>query len=182
MKTVYHPRRSPAAGVLALFVIAASFAAVSCKNDDNDNMTSATPVPLTVSGNANGAQMVPAVSGNGTATLSGTYDPSTRMLTYTSNWTGFTGRPTTGGFYAGPANVSDSTAAVIGSAWTFDSTATNTGQHQGTLTLTPDQLAALTAGSWFFEYKTKANPRGEVRGKISATQTNSPAGTTAGGQ
>jgi len=171
MKTVNQSGSPLAVRVLAFFVLAVVLTVMSCKDDNNNDDNMATNgVPLTVSGNATGGQVVPAVTGNGTGTITGTYDPSTRVLTYTSNWSGLSGRPITGGFYAGASGSTDSTAVPIGSKWTFDSTATATGTHQGTITLTPDQLNALTAGSWFYSYGTKMHPAAEIRGQMTATQ------------
>src|SRR4051812_5976837 len=86
--------------VVTLVFIAAL---TSCKDDNNDTVNNK---PYTISGNASGSQVVPAVSGSGTGTISGTYDPSTRLLTYSSNWNGLTGAPSSGGFYSGASGVS----------------------------------------------------------------------------
>jgi hypothetical protein len=169
MKTVYHSKSSLATRMLVFLMAAVALAAVSCNNDDNNDATTNT-APYTISGNASGSQMVPTVSGTGTGTMTGTYDPQTRTLNYTSNWSGLTGRPTAGGFYAGAAGTTDSTNVIIGSPWTFDSTAVANGTRSGTITLTPDQATALTSGSWYYRYGTKMNPGGEVRGQMTATQ------------
>jgi hypothetical protein len=176
MKTVYHSESSLATRVLAIIVLAATLAVMSCKDDDNNNNDTSSMVPYTISGNASGSQAVPPVAGNGTGTISGSYDPSTRVLNYTTNWAGLSGRPISGGFYAGAPGTVDSTGAVIGSRWTFDSTAVADGSMTGKMTVTPDQLNALKAGSWYYSYATKAHPHGEIRGQITATQ--GPATTT----
>ena len=175
MKTENYSKGSLATRVLAFAVLIAILAVMSCKDDDNNNDTT-NMAPYTISGNASGSQAVPVVPGNGAGTISGSYDPSTRVLNYTTTWTGLSGRPISGGFYAGAPGTVDSTSALVGSRWTFDSTATATGTLTGKLTLTPDQQTALSAGSWFYSFATKAHPTGEVRGQITATQ--APTGTT----
>jgi len=157
---------SLATRLLAFLMIASSIAVMSCKNDDNNNVAT-NMQPYTISGSANGSQMVPPVAGTGTGTISGTYDPQTRQLNYTSNWNGLTGAPTSGGFYAGASGAS---GTAVGTPWTFDSNATGTGTNSGTMTLTQDQANAFTKGGWYYSYGTTANPNGEVRGQITATQ------------
>jgi len=137
----------------------------SCKKDKNDTTSTN---PYTISGNANGTQMVPSVSGNGSATITGTYDPNTRVLTYTTNWTGLSGAPTSGGFYSGASGTSGS---LVGSTWTLGSGLGSTGTFSGTTTLTADQASQLTSGNWYYTLGTSAHSTGEVRGQITATQT-----------
>jgi hypothetical protein len=110
---------------------------------------------------------VPAVSGTGTGTITGTYDPNTQLFTYTTNWNGLTGAPTSGGFYSG---ASGTTGTAVGTPWTFASGTTGTGTQSGTMTLTSAQAAQLTSGGWYYSYGTTAHPGGEVRGQITATQ------------
>jgi hypothetical protein len=143
-----------------------SLAVMSCNDDDNGN-DQANMQPYTISGDASGSQMVPAVSGTGTGTISGTYDPKTRQLNYTSNWNGLTGAPTSAGFYSG---ASGSAGTAVGTPWTIASGSTETGSLNGTMTLTEDQAKQFTNGGWYYSYGTSTNPTGEVRGQITATQ------------
>ncbi len=146
--------------ILALGVTAGVFS--SCdKDDDIDNR------PYTVTGNATGAQMVPSVAGTGTATFSGTYNPSNRVMTYTSNWTGLSGAPSNAGFYTGAAGVNGTAA---GTGWSFEPGITGTGTTTGTMTLTTEQASQLTAGNWYYSYGTTANTSGEVRGQLTAVR------------
>jgi hypothetical protein len=130
--------------------------------DDDDEMDNR---PYTISGDGDGAQMVPAVGGSGTGSISGTYDPSTRELTYTSNWNGLSGAPSSAGFYRGASGAS---GTVVGTPWTFQTGATGTGSINGTMTLTNEQASDMLGGNWYYSYGTTANPDGEVRGQISA--------------
>lgn len=148
-----------------LMVFTCSFYAMSCKDDDDTPAVDNTP--YVISGDANGTQMSPSVIGTGTGTMSGSYNPETRVLTYTSNWNGLTGAPTAGGFYSGARGTN---GTAVGTPWTFDSNATGTGTTSGTMTLTPEQGTAFTNGGWYYSYGTSANPNGEVRGQITATR------------
>ena len=142
-----------------------AFTLGSCdKNDDDvdNNMN-----PYTISGNASGSQVVPSVNGTGTGTITGAYDPSSRILTYSSGWTGLTGAPGTAGFYTG---ASGAAGTAVGTPWTFEAGTTGTGTLTGTMTLTEEQASQLTSGNWYYSYGTTANPNGEVRGQITAVQ------------
>jgi hypothetical protein len=148
------------ASVAFIFV---AFLSAGCKKD------SATPTNASynISGNANGSQVVPAVSGSGTGTITGTYNPNTRLLTYTSNWSGLTGAPSSGGFYTG---ASGSSGTAMGTPWTIASGSTGTGTTTGTMTLTEAQASSLMNGNVYYSYGTAANPGGEVRGQVTASK------------
>jgi len=132
------------------------------KDDDDDNNNKM----YTVSGTANGTQMVPSVTGTGTANLTGIYDANTNVLTYTSTWTGLTGAPTSAAFYSGASGTS---GAIIGSNWTLGSGLTATGTFSGSITLTDAQETQLLAGGIYYTYNTTAHASGEVRGQLTAT-------------
>lgn len=150
--------------VLCAIVVSAILFA-SCKKDDKKNNN---PSSYTISGNASGSQMVPSVSGSGTATMTGTYDANTRVLTYTTNWTGLSGAPTSAGFYTG---ASGTNGTLVGSSWNLGSGLTSTGTFSGQTTLTADQATQLTSGNWYYTIGTASNTNGEVRGQITATAT-----------
>lgn len=152
-------------GLVATALAVASMVTISsCDKDndnDNDNRT------YTISGNANGGQVVPSVSGTGTATISGTYNPNTKLLTYNSGWTGLSGAPVFGGFYAGSSGAN---GALVGNPWDLGTTPATDGTLNGSMTLTADQANQLVNGGWYYSYNTSANPAGEVRGQIVAAQ------------
>jgi hypothetical protein len=151
--------------LVASVVVVSALILASCKKDKNsDNNTK----PYTISGNASGSQMVPAVSGNGSATITGTYDPNTKMLTYTTNWTGLSGAPTSGGFYSGASGTNGS---LIGSTWSLGTGLGSSGTFSGQTTLTADQATQLTSGNWYYTLGTASHTNGEVRGQITATAT-----------
>ncbi|HSV10160.1 MAG TPA: CHRD domain-containing protein [Hanamia sp.] len=135
----------------------------SCKK----NKTTTDNTPYTLSGNASGSQVVPSVTGNGTGTFSGTYNPANQTMTYTTNWSNLTGAPTSGGFYTG---ASGAAGTAVGTPWTMGTDWTGTGTYSGTMQLTPEQANQLIAGNWYYSMGTAANSGGEIRGQISATR------------
>jgi hypothetical protein len=149
--------------VLAAATLACAFVFTSCDEDQEDvgsNMYS-------ISGNANGSQMVPTVTGNGSATITGTYDANTNTLIYTTTWTGLSGNATTGGFFAGNAGQS---GTAVGSAWTFGANAGASGTQSGQVTLTDAQETQLLNGGLYYTIGTATRQSGEVRGQITATR------------
>src|SRR5690606_17261756 len=127
--------------LMAIVVIACSAVIVSCDDDDDDDPIAERT--YTISGDAAGGQVVPPVEGTGSGTISGTYNATTRQLSYTNTWNGLTGAPTGGGFYHGATGVN---GTAVGTPWTFDGTATETGTNSGTMTLTEAQEDQLLAG------------------------------------
>lgn len=116
-----------------------------------------------VMGNGSGAQVVPAVSGTGSATFTGTYNPNNNRLTYTINYTGLTGAPTGGSLFAGQAGQQ---GGPIGTPFTFSGT-TGTGSVSGMEVITQAQESDLMAGRFYYNLSTMVNSLGEVRGQIS---------------
>jgi len=142
------------------------FAAVlvsSCKKD-NGNVNNQ---PYNISGNASGAQAVPSNGAMGSGTITGTYDPATGTLSYTSTWTGLSGRPSSAGFFSGASGVA---GTPVGEAWILDTTMTTSGTVNGSVVLTSDQASQLLAGNMYYTYNTIAYPGGEIRGQITATR------------
>jgi len=149
--------------MVASLVAGSAFMFSSCeKSKDSDNNAKM----YNVSGNASGSQMVPTVAGSGSATLTGTYNSNTRVLTYTSNWTNLTGAPTSASFYSG---ASGTVGVAVGSNWSLGTGLSGSGTVSSSTTLTADQAADLLAGKLYYTYNTVANSSGEVRGQVTAT-------------
>jgi hypothetical protein len=149
----------------AALALVSMFSFSSCDKDDDDDII--TQPNYTISGNAAGSQVVPSVAGTGTGSITGTYNPNNKLLTYTAKYDSLSGAPTGGGFYNGATGVAGTS---VGTPWAFDSTATSTGTYSGTMTLTDDQATQLTSGNWYYGYNTSTNTTGEIRGQITATQ------------
>jgi hypothetical protein len=117
----------------------------------------------TVMGNGSGAQAVPVATGTGTSTFTGTYNPNNNTLTYTINYTGLSGMPTSGGIFAAAPGLN---GGAIGSPFTFSGT-TGTGSVSGSTVITSAQESDLLAGRFYYNLSTMTKPLGEVRGQIS---------------
>lgn len=152
--------------LITSIIALSAFAVTSCNKDDNNDNNNGTM--YTISGNASGSQVVPSVSGSGSATIAGTYNANTRVMTYTTNWTGLSGAPTSGGFYSGASGTNGS---LIGSTWNLGTGLSSTGTFSGQTTLTADEATQLTTGNLYYTLGTATNTAGEVRGQITATAT-----------
>ena len=149
---------------LSIFVMVMIIACTK-SNGYNNNSSPSTTNNYTISGTASGTNMVPAVSGNGSATISGTYNATTRVLNYTLNWSGLSGPPTNGGIFYAAAGQN---GAEIGTPFTFDSTAIAMSTKTGQMTLSTQESQYLTSGNLYYTIGTATNTNGEVRGQISA--------------
>ena len=98
----------------------------------------------------------PGAAGTATATL----DTETRHLDYDASWNGLTG-PATMAHFHGPA-APGKNAGVQVKIGDPNPTSPTT----GSATLTEEQVAQLTAGQWYANVHTAANPGGEIRGQL----------------
>jgi len=109
----------------------------------------------------NGANEVPAnaTTGKGDATV--TLDKATKTLSWNVTYSGLTGNATAAHFHpAAPgANASPVVPIATGSV---------PNPAVGTAVLTDAQIADLTAGKWYINIHTQANPGGEIRGQVVA--------------
>jgi hypothetical protein len=76
------------------FVILSAFGFTACDKNDDDKNSNKTM--FTISGNASTSQVVPPVTGSGTATITGTYNSGNGQMITTTNWTNLSGVPITG--------------------------------------------------------------------------------------
>jgi len=118
--------------------------------------------PMSITVPLTGAQQVPPVQTTGTGTANLTYDPSTRVLTWTVSYSGLSG-PATMAHFHGPAPEGKNASVVI---WISAHGAAPTSPITGKATLTPDQAAQFMAGQWYVNVHTKDNPGGEIRGQV----------------
>lgn len=157
MKTIPIFKKS----LIAIAVLATGFYVASCdKDDDIDNINS-----FSLSGNASGSQVVPPVTTNGTATLSGSYNPDNNMLNYTINWSNLSG-PATMMHFHGPAATGVSAGAIVGLNITANGVS---GTASGNLILSDTTENHLLTGKIYYNIHTALYPDGEIRGQVTAT-------------
>ncbi|MFT2008252.1 CHRD domain-containing protein [Pontibacter sp. 13R65] len=130
------------------------FSLSSCSDDDDDmdNLVSFQNISLT------GAKEVPANTSQATGTFNGTFDKTTRIITYTITFTGL--NPTAMHFHKGDPTESGPVTIGIGSA---PYTSPVTGQ---TPALTQEQAAELLSGRWYVNVHSAQFPAGEIRGQL----------------
>jgi CHRD domain len=109
-----------------------------------------------------GAQQSPAVQTSGTGSASLTYDPTTRVVTWSISYSGLSG-PVTMAHFHGPAAAGANAGVQI---WLSKQGAPADSPITGQATLTPDQAQQFTGGQWYINLHTQAHPGGEVRGQV----------------
>ena len=115
-----------------------------------------TMVPMKAS--LSGAQEVPPVTSPATGTLEASLNKDTNVLTWRMNYSGLTG-PATAAHFPGPASMGQNAGVVV-------PLASATSPSAGQATLTAAQVADLSAGKWYVNVHTAANPGGEIRGQV----------------
>jgi len=101
-----------------------------------------------------GAQQVPPVETQGTGTADLTYDPSTRVVTWTITYGGLSG-PATMAHFHGPAAEGKNGPVVI---WLSKQGSPAGSPISGQATLTAEQAQQFAAGDWYI--KTTSGPTG----------------------
>ena len=154
---------------LPLFMVASLFMISSCESDAELKRTSdysKTGIALT------GAQETPAVTSSALGTMDVSYTRSSKILTYTINWSGLTGAVTAAhihglaptGFAAGVVQTF-STSAITRCATVSN---TSCGSYKGSLKV--DDVVVkeqdLINGVYYVNLHTAAFPAGEIRGQI----------------
>jgi hypothetical protein len=118
--------------------------------------------PLSFKVSLTGAEQVPPVQTAGTGTADLSYDAPTRVLTWSVTYSGLSG-PATMAHFHGPAAAGKNAPPVI---WLAEKGAAVSSPIKGQATLTPEQAQQLTAGEWYINVHTPANPNGEIRGQV----------------
>lgn len=134
----------------------------ACDKDDNDDIKNPS-VKYSLSGAASGAQEVPAVTGTGAGTMTGSYDTVSKQLIYTINWTGISADATMAHFH-GPAAVGETAGALEPLTIVTNGVS---GLATDTISASADLHSALMAGKVYYNIHTAANPDGEIRGQVS---------------
>jgi hypothetical protein len=121
---------------------------------------SASPISFTVP--LTGAEQVPPVETPAKGSAAVTYDPATRVVTWTITYTGLSA-PATMAHFHGPAEKGKSGPVVI---WLSTKGSPAESPFKGEATLTPEQAQQFTAGEWYINVHTQAHPGGEIRGQV----------------
>jgi hypothetical protein len=109
-----------------------------------------------------GAQEVPPVQTPASGSADVTYDPSTRIVTWTIIVSG-AGSPVTMAHFHGPAAQGKNAPPVV---WLTKQGSPVEGAVKGQATLTPEQAEQFTAGTLYINVHTKDHPGGELRGQV----------------
>jgi len=106
-----------------------------------------------------GKSEVPPNASTGTGTADIDYDAATKKLSWKLTYSGLSG-PATAAHFHGPAaaGANAGVAVAIPNA--------TTSPVEGSATLTDAQAADLTAGKYYINIHTAANPGGEIRGQV----------------
>jgi len=112
-------------------------------------------VPLT------GAQQVPPVDTQGSGTAHLTYDPTTRVVTWSITFSKLSSPATMAHFHDGAEGANG--PVVI---WLSKKGEATTSPIRGKATLTPDQAQQFAAGQWYINLHSKDHPAGELRGQV----------------
>ncbi|MGB8741378.1 MAG: CHRD domain-containing protein [Xanthobacteraceae bacterium] len=126
---------------------------------------SATPsraAPLNFKATMNGATEVPPNQTTGTGTVTASFDPATKELTWSGTFSGLTG-PATAAHFHGPAEPGKNAGVAI---WISEKGKTLDSPLKGSATLTDAQASDLQAGLMYANVHTAANPGGELRGQL----------------
>ncbi|MEX2593823.1 MAG: CHRD domain-containing protein [Anditalea sp.] len=128
----------------------------SCSKDDDDdpsdNLVEFSNIEI------NGAEEVPPNNSTATGIFNGTYDKTTKILTYTLTYSGV--MATNMHFHEGAVGVSGPVVIPIGEA-PFSSPINDV-----TPVLTEEQEADLLAGNWYVNIHSEDFPPGEIRGQV----------------
>ena len=105
------------------------------------------------------ASETPPTTSKGTGTLTGSYDTSSKKLTWDVTYSDLTGPATAAHFHA-PAPVGKSSGVEIPIKGDV------TSPIKGEMTLTDSDAKNLTDGMTYFNVHTAANKGGEIRGQV----------------
>ena len=111
---------------------------------------SALAAALTIHVPLSGSQGVPPVETTGTGMADLTYDPETRVVSWTITYSGL----------SGPAE----NAGV--QIWLSKQGSPAENPIRGQATLTAEQAKDFSAGRWYVNVHTQAHPAGEIRGQV----------------
>jgi CHRD domain len=122
-------------------------------------LAQAAPETFTVA--LSGAQQVPPVASPGSGTANLTWDPATRVVTWSITYSGLSSDATMAHFHRGAMGKNG--PVVI---WLSTKGNPPSSPITGTATLTPTQAVHFAAGDWYINLHSKDHPAGEIRGQV----------------
>ena len=117
---------------------------------------------VTFKADLKGASEVPPNTTAGSGTVTATFDPATKQLTWSGSYSGLTG-PVTAAHIHGPAEAGKNAGVVM---WISEKGQPFPSPFKGSATLTDAQATELMAGQYYINVHTAANPGGEIRGQL----------------
>lgn len=105
----------------------------------------------------NGSVEVPTNSSTATGSFVGTYNKTTKIISYTINYNGIT--PTAWHIHKGAVGVSGAVIFQLGTTF-------NTAYSGTTAALTTDQETDLMSGNYYVNIHSASKPGGEIRGQL----------------
>ena len=118
--------------------------------------------PMNFKADLKGSSEVPANTTTGSGSLTASFDPATKMLTWSGSFAGLTG-PATAAHFHGPAEAGKNAGVAV---WISEKGTPLASPFKGSATLTDAQASDLQAGLWYANVHTAANPGGELRGQM----------------
>jgi hypothetical protein len=118
--------------------------------------------PMKFKADMNGASEVPPTTTSGKGTVTASYDPATKMLTWEGNFSGLSG-PATAAHFHGPAEAGKNAAPTV---WISEKGQNLSSPFKGSATLTDAQADDLQKGLLYANVHTDANKGGEIRGQV----------------
>jgi hypothetical protein len=112
-----------------------------------------------MSATLSGKMEVPPTDSNGGGSVDATFDPDTKKLDWTIEYSNLTG-PVTAAHFHGPAEMGKNADPVVPLEGDLAS------PLKGSATLTDAQAADLQAGKYYINLHTAAHPDGEIRGQV----------------
>lgn len=101
---------------------------------------------------------VPPTDSKGSGSVTATFDPASKKLSWKGSVSGLTGPATAAHFHSGEVGKNGGVAVPIAGA--------DKGSFEGSATLTDAQAEDLMAGKWYVNVHTAANKGGEIRGQV----------------
>ncbi len=137
---------------LFTLLISALLLATSCKKDEE---VVSPEVKFNVT--LNGSLEVPANTSTATGSFVGTYNKTTKVISYTINYNGIT--PTAWHIHKGAVGVNGGVIFALGTTF-------NTAYSSTTAALTAEQETDLMSGNYYVNIHSASKPGGEIRGQL----------------